>query len=112
MAHAIELLWNDRVIPLAEGEHIAGRSDECSLVIDATTVSRRHAKIVVHAGMITIEDLESTNGTRVNGVPIESLTELTSGNLIELGSEVLRVTKRNPSALTVRLDSRNPGRWR
>jgi pSer/pThr/pTyr-binding forkhead associated (FHA) protein len=80
-------------------------------VIDASTVSRRHAKIVVRAGSITIEDLESTNGTRVNGMPITVPTVIANGNKVELGSEVLLVKRRNASVLTVRMtrDQRSPG---
>ena len=47
---AISLVWNGRVMPLADGEHVAGRAAECSLVIDATTVSRHHARITVRCG--------------------------------------------------------------
>src|SRR5262249_21381021 len=36
---AIELVWKKQSLPLTDGEHIAGRDAECSLVIDATTVS-------------------------------------------------------------------------
>jgi DNA-binding winged helix-turn-helix (wHTH) protein len=105
---AIHLVWNERVIPLGEGEFLAGRGEECAVVIDASTVSRRHAKIVVNAEHITIEDLASTNGTRVNGMPITVPTPIAHGNTIELGSEVLRVNKRNPAVLTVRMPGRQP----
>ena len=44
-AGTIELLWKKQSLPLTDGEHIAGRDAECSLVIDATTVSRRHARL-------------------------------------------------------------------
>lgn len=101
----IHLAWKDRLIPLADGEHIAGRGEDCSLVIDADTVSRRHAKFMISGAQITIEDLGSTNGTRVNGVQISSPTALASGMSFELGSEVLQVLQRNTSALTVRLDA-------
>jgi len=106
----LHLAWNEQLIPLPEGEHIAGRGEECSLVIDATTVSRRHAKIRVSAETVTIEDLASTNGTHVNGVQITVPTALVNGSKIELGSEVLLVRKRNPSALTVRINSRDAAR--
>jgi DNA-binding winged helix-turn-helix (wHTH) protein len=108
---AIHLVWNERIIPLGEGEFVAGRGEECSVVIDASTVSRRHAKIVVRAGSITIEDLESTNGTRVNGMPVTVPTEIANGNTVELGSEVLLVKRRNASVLTVRMnrEQRSPG---
>jgi DNA-binding winged helix-turn-helix (wHTH) protein len=108
---AIHLVWNERIIPLGEGEFVAGRGEECAVVIDASTVSRRHAKIVVRAGTITIEDLESTNGTRVNGIPVTVPTEIANGNTVELGSEVLLVKRRNASVLTVRMnrEQRSPG---
>src|SRR5215471_18292267 len=64
---AIEVLWMKQSLPLTDGEHLAGRDAECSLVIDGTTVSRRHARITVAHGTATIEDLDSTNGTHVNG---------------------------------------------
>lgn len=112
-SEAVHLVWNDRTIPLGEGEFVAGRGEECSVVIDASTVSRRHAKIVVRGGSITIEDLESTNGTRVNGMPITVPTAIANGNTVELGSEVLLVKRRNASVLTVRItrDQRSPD-WR
>src|SRR5581483_5205274 len=52
----IEVMWMKQSLPLTDGEHIAGRDPECSLVIDGTTVSRRHARITVAHGAVTIED--------------------------------------------------------
>jgi hypothetical protein len=101
---AISLLWNDQLMPLDDGEHIAGRGAECSLVIDAATVSRRHARITVLSGTATIEDLDSTNGTHVNGMRISSPTRLAGGNKIALGTTVLLVKINDPSAPTVKVD--------
>ena len=100
----IEVLWAKQSLPLTDGEHIAGRDAECSLVIDGTTVSRRHARITVARGAVTIEDLDSTNGTHVNGARISAPTRLAPGDEFALGSEVLRVRLRSSSALTVRVD--------
>jgi DNA-binding winged helix-turn-helix (wHTH) protein len=101
---AIEVVWKRQSLPLTDGEHIAGRDPECSLVIDATTVSRRHARITVVSGTATIEDLGSTNGTHVDGTRISTPTRLIPGNELALGSEVLRVRARNSSAPTVKVD--------
>jgi len=97
-------LWGKQSFPLADGEHIAGRDAECALVIDGTTVSRRHARITVAAGAATIEDLDSTNGTHVNGTRISAPTRIVPGSDFALGSEVLRVQLRSSSALTVKVD--------
>jgi DNA-binding winged helix-turn-helix (wHTH) protein len=99
-----EVLWMKQSFPLTDGEHIAGRDAECSLVIDGTTVSRRHARITVARGAATIEDLDSTNGTYVNGTRISAPTPLVPGDEFAVGSEVLRVRLRSSSALTVKVD--------
>lgn len=103
----IEVLWMKQASPLTDGEHIAGRDADCSLVVDGTTVSRRHARITVADGAATIEDLESTNGTHVNGTRISAPTRLVPGDEFALGSELLRVRRRSSSALTVKVDAEN-----
>ena len=100
----LEALWMKQSLPLTDGEHIAGRDAECSLVIDGTTVSRRHARITVAHGAATVEDLDSTNGTHVNGTRISAPTRLAPGDEFALGSEVLRIRLRSVSALTVKVD--------
>ena len=102
---ALELVWNKQSLPLTDGEHIAGRDAECSFVIDASTVSRRHARITVASGTATIEDLDSTNGTHVNGTRISAPSRLAPDDEVVLGSEVLMVRRRSASALTVKVDS-------
>lgn len=107
-----ELVWKKRCIPLVEGEHLAGRDAACTLVINASTVSRRHARITVVSGTATIEDLDSTNGTHVNGSPISGPTRLRPGDELLLGSEVLQVRKRNAPALTIKVDAGRSSRER
>jgi pSer/pThr/pTyr-binding forkhead associated (FHA) protein len=60
----------------------------------------------VFSGAASIEDLESTNGTHVNGTQIRSRTPLADGNEVALGTEVLLVRMRNPSAPTVKSEPR------
>ncbi len=105
----MDLIWQKQSLPLTEGEHIAGRDVECSLVVDATTVSRRHARITVASGIATIEDLGSTNGTHVNGTRISGPTTIGPGNEVALGNEVLQVRGRNSLALTVKVDPGQAG---
>ena len=100
-----ELIWKRQSLPLTDGEHYAGRDPDCALVIDASTVSRRHARILVADGQATIEDLASTNGTCVNGTRIAQPTALPPGSEVLLGSELLRVRRRNTAALTVKIDN-------
>jgi DNA-binding winged helix-turn-helix (wHTH) protein len=99
----LELVWNGRPMPLPDGETVAGRGAECSLVVDAETVSRRHARILVSSGDATIEDLHSTNGTHVNGLRICTATRLVHGSEIALGSAVLMVRSRESPVSTVKV---------
>ncbi|MDZ4729061.1 MAG: FHA domain-containing protein [Xanthomonadales bacterium] len=53
----------------------------------SSTVSRRHARVQFHQGRITVSDLESTNGSRLNGVPClpGEVFFVQSGDLLQLG---------------------------
>ena len=64
---------------------LLGRLPECDLQIDDVSVSRRHARVTERAGGWSIEDLDSTNGVRVNGTNVRQTT-LQHGDTIELGS--------------------------
>jgi hypothetical protein len=63
-----------------------GRSRDCDIVLEDSSVSRRHAELRSRGPTWTIEDLGSTNGVRVNGVPIHGAHYLHSGDRIEMGS--------------------------
>ena len=65
-----------------------GRRDTCDIVLSDSSISRRHAQFEKNSGRFWITDLNSTNGTSVNGLPIEK-TELTSGDVITVGNTVL-----------------------
>jgi DNA-binding winged helix-turn-helix (wHTH) protein len=79
------LFWQDREVALGEGETILGRTDEAAVWVDAPTVSRRHARIVVSGGRAMLEDLGSRNGTWLRGKRIDSPRELSDGDPIRLG---------------------------
>ncbi|KAB2842701.1 diguanylate cyclase [bacterium] len=56
---------------LAEGEVVVGRSKDANIVVEDEAISRCHFKIKVRDKIATIEDLNSTNGTFVNGMRIK-----------------------------------------
>jgi DNA-binding winged helix-turn-helix (wHTH) protein len=101
---AMELVWKKQSLPLTDGEHLAGRDDTCALVVDAGTVSRRHVRITVASGTAMVDDLESKNGTHVNGTRISRPTRLSPGDELTLGSEVVKVRRRSALALTIEVD--------
>jgi pSer/pThr/pTyr-binding forkhead associated (FHA) protein len=79
-------------IPLA-GPVVIGRSPDADIVIADDFVSSTHAKIVPDAGGFTLTDLDSTNGTLVNGQPATRPLEIAAGDVIELGRNRLEVVR-------------------
>ena len=64
-----------------------GRAPLNHIVIDDPAVSAQHAIIARSAGFFRLQDLHSTNGTQVNGVPVSEV-ELKDGDKIHFGSVV------------------------
>lgn len=76
-----------KIINLSAVSIVMGRREGCDIVLNDTSVSRRHARLELHRGQYTISDLGSTNGTRVNGVKITTKV-LEPGDVVALGTTV------------------------
>ena len=75
------------VIPLPEGSADVGRDISMPISLNAeTSVSRRHAQFAREGSAVTLSDLGSTNGTFVNGVKLDGMIALKSGDNIQFGS--------------------------
>lgn len=68
-----------------------GREEHNTFVLADTSVSAEHALVSYRLGQWWVEDLVSTNGTRVNDAAIDQPTVLRSGDIIGLGAVRLRV---------------------
>ena len=76
---------------------VVGRASDLDMVLVEDMVSRKHAKIVVSAQKITIEDLGSTNGTFVNGEKVRQ-ARLKEGDRILIGTSILKVVEQRADA--------------
>ncbi len=77
--------------PIEESRPIViGRSSDLDMVLVEEMVSRRHAQIEMRNGVITIQDMGSTNGTFVNGEKIQSAV-LREGDRVLVGTSILKV---------------------
>ena len=83
----------DRLAKSREGFVIGRDVDQCEAVLLHPTVSRRHARLVIAANTLQIEDLGSTNGTSVDGVVVISgvLRPLQTGARLRIGDIELTV---------------------
>ena len=68
----------------AQSEILIGRDRGCDLVLCEVTVSRRHARLIFRDGRWILQDLESINGTTVNGCRV-GRSELRPGDHVALG---------------------------
>ena len=83
------LLEGKREIELVEGENIVGRDVDAAVQLDDPTVSRHHARIRVEATGATVEDLDSKNGSFLDGKRLRSVRPLKSGSTVKFGSVLL-----------------------
>ncbi len=74
-----------------------GRSSGCEIHVPDASVSRRHAEIARRGETFLLRDLDSHNGTRVNGTRVREPLAIGPGDRIEVGDLVLRATAEAPS---------------
>ena len=74
----------------AREELVIGRHPNCDIVVANETVSRRHAQLIFRNGEWIVHDLDSTNGTRLNGEFV-GRCRLRPGDQLGLGNQLLRV---------------------
>jgi predicted component of type VI protein secretion system len=72
-----------------QGSITIGRTSQCGLSLPVVTVSREHAKVFAKDGSYHVVDLNSSNGTRVNGRGV-TRHQLADGDEIQCGDQTLR----------------------
>jgi predicted component of type VI protein secretion system len=80
----------DPPIPVDRDLMVVGRRDYCDIIIEHSSLSKRHCVLVKTDGLLVIRDLISTNGTKVKGQKIR-WAALLPDDRITLGSYKLRV---------------------
>jgi len=97
------LVWGRREFTLDSGDNLIGRDRDAVVWIDDESVSRRHARISIANGGVSIEDLGSKNGTYVGDQRIRQPARLTERDVVRIGPAALklRVLKRTGSTRSV-----------
>jgi hypothetical protein len=88
-AHTALLLLEGKRLVVSPAGVTLGRSRQCDIVVDDPNVSRQHAEIRPRGGSWVVNDLGSTNGSRLNGHRIDGPEVLKQGDEIELGTSVI-----------------------
>ncbi len=82
--------------PLREGRTVVGRDPEAEIALDDDAVSRHHLEIDSRAGVLMATDLDSRNGTALNGEPLDRPRRLRNGDTLIVGSQRLEVAIPEP----------------
>ncbi|MDI3477672.1 MAG: hypothetical protein PWQ59_1197 [Thermoanaerobacterium sp.] len=67
-----------------------GRADDCDIVVENPYVSSKHAMIRKKGKKFVIQDLNSTNGTYVNGKRVKNIARIKNNDVIKFGNEEYR----------------------
>lgn len=78
-------------LPLGRSDIIVGRSPDSALVLNDTYSSSRHARFFLRQGEWWVEDLQSTNGTYINGQKITAPVQLRPGLPVTIGRTTMEL---------------------
>lgn len=94
--------YKNRRINLKTGSNIIGRSPESDIVIGGDgCISKTHIKLSYSDnGKISVEDLNSRNGTFLNNKPILNSTEVRVGDVIRIGNTYLKISELTQTSVT------------
>lgn len=73
---------------IAKPEFVIGRGDDCDIVLPERQVSRYHVKILRGDGGFLLEDLDSKNGTHLNGQVVKGTVPVGDGDEIQIALAV------------------------
>ena len=88
---SVRLIGDAGTFTTTLGTCIVGRGSEAAVRINSKEMSRRHAQLVVRPTEITVEDLQSANGTKVNGNTITVPTKVADGDTVAFAGFKFRV---------------------
>jgi len=88
------LRYRHHDIELSEGKFVIGRAAGCQLSLDDPLVSRHHAALTVEGKMVTVEDLGSRNGVKVNGDLISGRYSVQHNDQLVIGAQELKYLSR------------------
>jgi pSer/pThr/pTyr-binding forkhead associated (FHA) protein len=99
----IELKFKDKILKQIEtdkNEITIGRGTNNDIQIDNLAVSHTHAKLIKQSGIYQVEDLKSTNGTRLNDIPVIK-ANLSPNDIVTIGKHDLQIKSIDETKPTV-----------
>lgn len=105
----LKLQHDGQVFPLVEGTIFRiGRAPDCDICLESDGVSRLHSAFACKNGICAVKDLDSVNGTYLNGHRIAKATILKNGDLIRISSHTLQFSVNKATAIQSRENAAAP----
>ena len=88
-----KIKFGGRTLALPVGSHLVGRMSDCWLCLDDDLCSRYHARLHVTETELDAEDLDSSNGSYLNGQKLSGRvkTPLSHGDNLRIGREIISI---------------------
>jgi two-component system cell cycle response regulator len=102
--HVIKGPRAGEVLTVDRADAVLGRGEDADLRIQDPSLSRTHVRFERDGDTLTVTDLESLNGTLVEGQRLVGTQRLKSGDLLTLGSVLVRFAVQDPAELQVQRD--------
>ena len=87
----------DHLFEVTQNDVSIGRDPDCECVLPHGTVSARHARLAFHHSQWWVDDLLSTNGTKLNDEPLQMPTVVVNGDTIKCGQVTLTIILKTES---------------
>lgn len=82
---------------LPAGTYLIGRGEGCAIRLRSPDVSERHAILILGADEASLEDLQSSNGTQLDGVPLHGHARLAGEHVVGAGPYTLKLALPQPA---------------
>src|SRR5262249_37300605 len=101
------LIWHGGHVSLQEGTYLLGREESLPIRLPFPSVPRRHARMAIGGGAVTIVELGSKNAVFLRDTRLTAPTLLRDGDLLLIGSARIRVRPSESSTETAAPAGRN-----
>jgi len=88
------------LLHFSSNDVVIGRDSDCECKLTHGTVSARHARLTFHHNQWWVDDLQSTNGTKLNDESLQTPTVVVNGDTIKCGETTLTVILNTESQLS------------
>jgi pSer/pThr/pTyr-binding forkhead associated (FHA) protein len=99
--------WEGKIIPITLAQFVIGRDPQCHLRPASPIISKRHCAILRRQNKIFLHDF-STNGTFINGQPIQGEVELQNADKVKVGPIEFEVQLEVPAPAQAKVNEPTP----